>query len=183
MDFLPLFIPDVILIKPRVFGDDRGYFLESWERRKFASGGIDCDFVQDNHSGSLRGVLRGLHYQVKRPQGKLVRVVEGEVYDVAVDMRRSSRSFGRWVGARLSAANRDMLWVPAGFAHGFLVLSPFAQVLYKCTDYYAPEYERSLLWNDPQLGIEWPLQEVAGKVTLSAKDSAGELLGQAETFP
>lgn len=183
MDFQPSSIPEVILIKARVFGDDRGYFLESWERRKFASGGIDFDFVQDNHSGSSRGVLRGLHYQVERPQGKLVRVVEGEIYDVAVDMRRSSRFFGRWVGARLSAANRDMLWVPAGFAHGFLVLSAFAQVLYKCTDYYAPEHERSLLWNDPQLGIDWPVQDVAGKVTLSAKDSGGALLGQAETFP
>lgn len=183
MEFLPTSIPEVVRIKPRVFGDDRGYFLESWERRAFTAGGIDQEFVQDNHSGSSRGVLRGLHYQIRSPQGKLVRVVEGEVYDVAVDMRRSSRSFGRWVGTRLSAANREMLWVPPGFAHGFLVVSPFAQVLYKCTDYYAPEHERSLLWNDPHLGIDWPLPEVEGPVILSAKDENGALFNSADAFP
>ena len=183
MDFLPASIPEVVRIKPRVFGDDRGHLYVSWERKVFAAAGLDCQFVQDNHSGSSRGVLRGLHYQIRQPQGKLVRVVEGEVYDVAVDLRRSSRSFGRWVGVRLSAANREMLWVPPGFAHGFLVLSAFAQVLYKCTDYYAPDQERSVLWNDPQLGIKWPLPEVGGQVILSAKDSSAALLGNAATFP
>ena len=183
MEFLPSPIPEVVRIKPRVFGDDRGHLYVSWERKVFAAAGLDCQFVQDNHSGSSRGVLRGLHYQIRQPQGKLVRVVEGEVYDVAVDLRRSSRSFGRWVGARLSAASREMLWVPPGFAHGFLVLSPFAQVLYKCTDYYAPEHERSVLWNDPTLAIDWPLEEIEGQVILSAKDSSAALFGSAATFP
>jgi dTDP-4-dehydrorhamnose 3,5-epimerase len=183
VEFEPLSIPEVILIRPRVFGDDRGYFLETWERRKFAAGGIDYDFVQDNHSGSARGVLRGLHYQTTQPQGKLVRVIEGEVYDVAVDLRRSSLTFGRWVGVRLSSVRREMLWIPPGFAHGFLVLSAYAQFLYKCTDYYAPAHERSLLWNDPSVGIEWPLNEVGGALILSEKDSHGSALSETETFP
>jgi dTDP-4-dehydrorhamnose 3,5-epimerase len=183
MRFEPLAIPEVVLVRPRVFGDDRGYFLESWERRKFAAGGIDAEFVQDNHSGSARGVLRGLHYQIRQPQGKLVRVAEGEVFDVAVDMRRSSPTFGRWVGARLTAAGHEMLWVPPGFAHGFLVLSPFAQFLYKCTDYYAPEHDRCLRWDDPQGGIVWPLAEAGGAVTVSDKDGRGVAFAAAEHFP
>ena len=183
MEFERLAIPDVILIRPRIFGDDRGYFFEAWERRKFAAGGIDHDFVQDNHSGSSRGVLRGLHYQVQQPQGKLVRVLEGDVFDVAVDLRRRSPYFGRWVGARLSAATREMLWIPPGFAHGFLVLSEFAQFFYKCTDFYAPEHDRSLLWSDESIGIDWPLQEVGGRVNLSDKDARAKSLALAETYP
>lgn len=181
MKFEPTSIPDVVLIRPRVFFDERGYFLETWERRKFAIGGIDHEFVQDNHSGSSRGVLRGLHYQVRQPQGKLVRVIEGEVFDVAVDLRRSSATFGRWVGMRLSSVNREMLWIPPGFAHGFLVLSAYAQFLYKCTDYYAPEHERTLLWDDPEVGVAWPLQDVGGKVTLSAKDAIGTAFAGIDT--
>jgi dTDP-4-dehydrorhamnose 3,5-epimerase len=164
-----------------VFGDERGFFFESWNRRAFAQiAGRDWEFVQDNHSGSARNVLRGLHYQVRQPQGKLVRVVAGEVFDVAVDLRRSSPTFGRWVGERLSAQNRRMMWVPSGFAHGFLVLSESAEFLYKTTDYYAPEHERTLLWNDPALGIAWPLE---GEPLLKPKDAAGVPLAQAETFP
>jgi dTDP-4-dehydrorhamnose 3,5-epimerase len=178
MEFEPLSIPEVVLIRPRVFGDDRGYFLETWERRKFAAGGIDHEFVQDNHSGSSHGVLRGLHYQIRQPQGKLVRVIEGEVFDVAVDLRRSSATFGRWVGVRLSSVDREMIWIPPGFAHGFLVLSAYAQFLYKCTDYYAPEHERTLLWNDPAVGIAWPLHEVDGGVVLSEKDANGRAFSE-----
>jgi dTDP-4-dehydrorhamnose 3,5-epimerase len=171
----------VLVIEPAVFGDARGSFFESWNRRAFATlVGRDVDFVQDNHSASARGVLRGLHYQVKQPQGKLVRVVEGEVYDVAVDLRRSSPTFGRWVGERLSAGNRRMMWVPAGFAHGFLVLSNRAQFLYKTTDYYAPEHERTLLWNDPKVGVVWPLE---GEPVLKPKDAFAATLSDAETFP
>ncbi len=164
-----------------MFGDARGFFFESWNRREFASlVGRDVEFVQDNHSASARGVLRGLHYQVRQPQGKLVRVVTGEVYDVAVDLRRSSPTFGRWVGERLSAENRRMMWVPAGFAHGFVVLSETAEFLYKTTDYYAPEHERTLLWNDPALAIDWQFE---GTPLLKPKDAAGVPLAQAETFP
>ena len=174
-------IPGVLLIEPTVFGDARGFFYESWNQRAFdALVGREVRFVQDNHSSSARGVLRGLHYQVKSVQGKLVRVIEGEVYDVAVDLRRSSPTFGRWVGDRLSAANRRMLWVPEGFAHGFVVLSERAQFLYKTTDYYAPEHERTLLWNDPALGIPWPLD---GEPLLKAQDAAGTPLARAEAFP
>jgi dTDP-4-dehydrorhamnose 3,5-epimerase len=173
-------IPEVLVIEPAVFGDARGFFFESWNQRAFdAAVGREVRFVQDNHSASTRGVLRGLHYQVKSAQGKLVRVIEGEVYDVAVDIRRSSPTFGRWVGERLSAANKRMLWVPVGFAHGFLTLSESAQFLYKTTDYYAPEHERTLLWNDPALGIPWPLE---GAPLLKPKDAAGAPLAQAETF-
>jgi dTDP-4-dehydrorhamnose 3,5-epimerase len=171
--------PDVLLLAPRVFGDARGFFLESYNRRTLAAFGIDAEFVQDNHSRSARGVLRGLHYQIRQPQGKLVRVVAGEVYDVAVDLRRSSPLFGQTVGMILSADNKHMLWIPPGFAHGFLVLSESAEFLYKTTDYYAPEFERSLLWNDPALAIAWPLE---GAPTLSEKDRSGVPLERAEVF-
>ena len=181
MKAIPTAIPDVLVIEPAVFGDARGAFFESWNQRAFdALAGREVRFVQDNHSSSTRGVLRGLHYQLQNAQGKLVRVTEGEVFDVAVDLRASSPTFGRWVGERLSADNRRMLWIPEGFAHGFLVLSERAQFLYKTTDYYAPAHERTLLWNDPALGISWPLE---GEPTLKPKDAAGALLAQAETFP
>lgn len=181
MKAIPTAIPEVVVLEPQVFGDARGFFFESWNRRAFAqAAGRDWEFVQDNHSASARGVLRGLHYQVRQPQGKLVRVVAGEVYDVAVDLRRASPTFGRWVGERLSAENHRMLWVPPGFAHGFLVLSDRAEFLYKATDYYAPQHERTLLWNDPALGIAWPLE---GEPLLKPKDAAGAPLAQAETFP
>ena len=173
-------IPDVRMIEPKVFGDARGFFFESWNARAFAAAGIDVAFVQDNHSRSHRGVLRGLHYQIEHAQGKLVRVVEGEVFDVAVDLRRSSPTFGRWVGERLSAQNRRMMWIPAGFAHGFAVLSESAEFLYKTTDYYAPDDERTLLWNDPAIAVAWPL---AGAPVLKPKDAAGTPLAQAETYP
>ena len=172
-------LPGVKLIEPRVFGDDRGFFLESWNARAFAGAGIDADFVQDNHSRSARGVLRGLHYQIVAPQGKLVRVVQGAVFDVAVDIRRSSPHFGRWFGAELSAENKRMLWVPPGFAHGFSVLSETADFIYKCTTYYAPDHERGIAWNDPVIGIEWRL---AGTPVLSAKDAAAPPLADTEVF-
>ena len=173
-------IPGLVILEPRVFGDERGFFFESYNRRAFREAtGTDPDFVQDNHSRSARNVLRGLHYQVSKPQGKLVRVVAGEVWDVAVDLRRSSPTFGRWMGMTLSAANRRMLWVPEGFAHGFVVVSDGAEFLYKTTDYYAPEHERSLLWNDPALAIPWPLQ---GEPILKPGDANGTPLARAETF-
>jgi dTDP-4-dehydrorhamnose 3,5-epimerase len=172
-------IPDVLVVEPKVFGDPRGFFLESWNAKVFAEAGISATFVQDNHSRSPRGVLRGLHYQIRQPQGKLVRVVAGEVLDVAVDLRCASPTFGRWVGERISADNKRMVWIPPGFAHGFLVLSDSADFLYKTTDYYAPEHERVLAWNDPELGIKWPL---AGTPTLSARDAAGARLNDAELF-
>ena len=181
MQRIPTTIPEVCLLEPKVFGDERGFFMESWNRRVFAELGIHLDFMQDNHSRSQKGVLRGLHYQVKQAQGKLVRVVSGAVFDVAVDMRKSSPTFGRWEGAILSAENKLMLWVPPGFAHGFLTLSDSADFLYKATDYYAPEYERSLLWNDPAIGIDWPLTGISP--LLAAKDAAGTLLKDAETYP
>ena len=174
-------IPDVLIIEPKVFGDERGFFYESFNAAAFeAATGLKRQFVQDNHSKSQRGVLRGLHYQIQQPQGKLVRVVAGEVFDVAVDLRKSSPSFGRWFGTHLSAQNQRQLWIPEGFAHGFVVLSESAEFLYKTTDYYAPEHERSLLWNDPALGIQWPIDEAP---QLSAKDQAGKLLRDAELFP
>jgi dTDP-4-dehydrorhamnose 3,5-epimerase len=172
-------IPDVKLVEPRVFGDDRGFFFESWNRRALAAGGVDVDFVQDNHSRSRRGVLRGLHYQVAHAQGKLVRCVAGEVYDVVVDLRRSSPTFGRSLGLVLSAENRRMLWVPPGFAHGFLVVSESADFLYKTTDYWYPQHERTLLWSDPALAIDWPL---AGAPVLAAKDAAGTPLASADLY-
>lgn len=174
-------LPDVQIIEPQVFGDDRGFFYESFNARQFADlTGIDCTFVQDNHSRSARGVLRGLHYQVQHAQGKLVRVSAGEVFDVAVDIRHSSPTFGRWVGTLLSAENKRQLWIPEGFAHGFLVLSEFAEFLYKTTDYYAPQHERCIRWDDPQLAIDWPL---ATSPLLSGKDQAGTTLAAAELFP
>jgi dTDP-4-dehydrorhamnose 3,5-epimerase len=180
VNVVPTAVPGVVVLEPKVFGDARGFFLESWNRRAFAQAGIDADFVQDNHSRSSRNVLRGLHYQLRQPQGKLVRVVAGEIYDVAVDLRRGSPTFGRWAGVALSAENRRMVWVPAGFAHGFLVLSEAAEVLYKATDYYAPEHERTIAWDDPDLAIAWPL---AGAPVLSAKDAAGTRFRDAEVYP
>ena len=173
-------IADVLLLEPKVFGDARGFFYESYNRQTFAQAtGLDVEFVQDNHSRSSRNVLRGLHYQLRQPQGKLVRVTAGEIWDVAVDLRRGSASFGRWTAAALSAESRRMLWVPAGFAHGFIVLSEHAEVQYKATDYYAPEHERTLLWNDPALAISWPL---AGEPVMTDKDRRGKPLATAETF-
>ena len=172
-------IPDVLMIEPKVFGDSRGFFLESWNARAFAAAGIDASFVQDNHSRSHRGVLRGLHYQIEHAQGKLVRVIEGEVFDVAVDLRRSSATFGRNIGVALSAANRRMLFIPPGFAHGFLVVSDTAEFLYKTTDYWYPEHERTLLWNDAALGIDWPQGVVPA---LAAKDAAGVPLASADCY-
>ncbi|MCW3147636.1 dTDP-4-dehydrorhamnose 3,5-epimerase [Stutzerimonas stutzeri] len=180
MKIIETSIPDVLIIEPKVFGDERGFFYESFNAAAFeAATGLKRQFVQDNHSKSQRGVLRGLHYQIQQPQGKLVRVVAGEVFDVAVDLRRSSPSFGRWTGVLLNAENKRQLWIPEGFAHGFVVLSESAEFLYKTTDYYAPEHERSLLWNDPELGIQWPIDEPP---QLSAKDQAGKPLREAELF-
>ena len=178
--FIPTKIPDVILIEPKVFSDSRGFFLESYQKKGFAEAGIKFDFVQDNHSQSEQGVLRGLHYQIQQPQGKLVRVISGEIFDVAVDLRRRSTTFGKWVGDSLSSENRKMLWVPPGFAHGFVVTSTTAEVLYKATAYYAPQWERTIVWNDPTLNIVWPLNEKAP--ILSAKDKAGVLFNRAEIF-
>jgi dTDP-4-dehydrorhamnose 3,5-epimerase len=176
----PTAIPDVLLLEPKVFSDDRGYFFESYRDRDFQEAtGLQAAFVQDNHSMSTKGVLRGLHYQIRHPQGKLLRVVQGSVFDVAVDLRRSSPTFGRWVGARLSAENRRQLWIPPGFAHGFLALSETAEVLYKITDYWYQEHERTLLWNDPALAIAWP---VDGEPRLAAKDVAGQAFGEVELF-
>lgn len=181
MKAIPTDIPGLTILEPRVFDDERGFFFESYNRRAFGEAtGLDPDFVQDNHSRSARNVLRGLHYQVERPQGKLVRVVAGEVWDVAVDLRRSSPTFGRWVGVTLSAANHRMLWVPEGFAHGFVVTSDVAEFLYKTTAYYAPEHDRTLLWSDPALAISWPVQ---GEPILKPRDANGTPLAQAETFP
>ena len=179
MRVVPTAIPDVLVVEPRVFGDQRGFFFESWNRRALREAGLDADFVQDNHSRSARGVLRGLHYQIRHPQGKLVRVVAGEVFDVAVDLRRGSPTFGRHVAITLSAENRKMLWVPPGFAHGFCVTSESADFLYKTTDYWHPEHERTLLWSDPALGIAWP---VAGAPLVAAKDAAGTPLATAELY-
>ena len=180
MNVIPTAIPDVLIIEPKVFGDERGFFFESFNRRQFAGLiGRNVDFVQDNHSRSAKNVLRGLHYQIQQPQGKLVRVVQGAVFDVAVDIRRSSPTFGQHVGVELSADNKRMLLVPEGFAHGFVVVSDTAEFLYKTTDYWAPEFERSLAWNDPALGIQWPIQ---GEPSLSAKDQQAKALAEAEHF-
>jgi dTDP-4-dehydrorhamnose 3,5-epimerase len=181
VEFEPLSIPDVIVIRPRVFGDARGSFFESWEQRKFAAGGIAATFVQDNHSRSVQHTLRGLHYQIEQPQGKLVRVVSGCVLDVAVDLRRSSPTYGRWVAQELSAENRLALWVPSGFAHGFIVRSATADFLYKCTDFYAPHAERCIRWDDPDLAIDWGLPHGVQPL-LSAKDAAGQPFQAAECF-
>ncbi len=180
MNVISTAIPDVLIIEPKVFGDERGFFFESFNRRRFAElVGRDVDFVQDNHSRSAKNVLRGLHYQIQQPQGKLVRVAQGAVFDVAVDIRRSSPTFGQHVGVELSAENKRMLWVPEGFAHGFVVVSNTAEFLYKTTDYWAPEFERSIAWNDPAIGIQWPIQ---GEPSLSAKDQQAKALAQAEHF-
>ncbi len=180
MNVMPTVIPDVLIIEPQVFGDERGFFFESYNRRSFEEmTGVKTPFVQDNHSRSGKNVLRGLHYQIRQPQGKLVRAIAGEVFDVAVDIRRSMPTFGRWICERLSADNKRMLWVPPGFAHGFLVLSEYAEIQYKTTDYYAPEHERSILWNDPDLNILWPLQ---GQPILAEKDMKGSLFKEAEVF-
>lgn len=173
-------IPEVKIIEPVVFGDERGFFHETWNARSFSQAGLNIEFVQDNHSRSGRGVLRGLHYQLYQPQGKLVRVVAGRVFDVAVDLRQSSPTFGRWVGVELSAANKRMVWIPPGFAHGFVTLEDATDFLYKCTDFYAPEHDRTLMWNDPAIGIDWPLEGLV--LQLSAKDKLGKLLADAELF-
>ncbi|MBK9217407.1 MAG: dTDP-4-dehydrorhamnose 3,5-epimerase [Uliginosibacterium sp.] len=181
MKIIPTAIPDLLIIEPRVFGDARGFFLESFNARSFAEAtGLTLTFVQDNHSRSQKGVLRGLHYQLKQPQGKLVRVTSGRVFDVAVDMRRSSPSFGQWAGVELSGENHRQFWVPAGFAHGFVVLSDAADFLYKTTDYYAPEHERCLRWDDPTVGVAWPLDDLTPQ--LSAKDQAGLAFADCETY-
>ena len=176
----PTALPEVLVLEPRVFADDRGFFFESWNAQVFADAGIDAAFVQDNHSRSARGVLRGLHYQIEQAQGKLVRVIAGEVFDVAVDLRRSSPNFGRSVGVVLSAQSRKMMWVPPGFAHGFLTLSESADFLYKTTDYWNAKHERTLLWNDAALGIDWPL---SAPPVLAAKDAAGTPFAQADCYP
>jgi dTDP-4-dehydrorhamnose 3,5-epimerase len=179
MNVLPTPLAGVQVIEPKVFGDDRGFFYESWNARAFAAAGIPDTFVQDNHSRSARNVLRGLHYQIKQPQGKLVRVILGEVFDVAVDLRRSSSTFGKWAGVTLSSENKRMLSIPPGFAHGFLVTSDYAEVHYKATDYYAPEHERTLAWDDLTLAVTWPID---GQPILSEKDANGVRLAEAETY-
>lgn len=180
MKITPTSLPEVLVIEPQVFGDSRGFFYESFNARKFAElTGVQTEFVQDNHSKSGKNILRGLHYQIQQAQGKLVRVVSGEVFDVAVDIRKSSPNFGKWVGVNLSAENSRQLWIPPGFAHGFVVLSEQAEFLYKTTDYWAPEYERCLAWNDPEIGINWPISETP---LLSAKDQLGKSLSEAEVF-
>lgn len=173
-------LPGVLILEPKVFGDERGFFFESYNKKVLEKVGIKAEFVQDNHSRSVRNVLRGLHYQIMQPQGKLVRVIQGDVFDVAVDIRRSSPNFGKWVSFNLSAENKRAVWIPPGFAHGFLVLSEVAEFHYKTTDYWAPQHERCINWNDPELAINWPLQ---GEPTLSAKDKLGQALKYAELFP
>lgn len=179
MNVIETRLPGVLLLEPKVFGDARGFFLESWNRQAFKTHGLDMEFVQDNHSRSSKGVLRGLHYQLEMPQGKLVRVVSGAVFDVAVDIRKSSAHFGQWVGHELSADNQRMMWIPPGFAHGFLVLSDTADFLYKTTSYYAPQSDRGIRWDDPQIGVKWPLEEAP---VLSAKDRVQPLLADAEGY-
>ncbi|MBP0030283.1 dTDP-4-dehydrorhamnose 3,5-epimerase [Roseofilum sp. Guam] len=181
MQCIPTKIPDVLILEPKVFGDDRGFFFESYNHKRFAEiTGQSVEFVQDNHSRSVKGVLRGLHYQIQQAQGKLVRAAVGEILDVAVDIRKSSPYFGQWVSCLLSAQNHRQLWIPPGFAHGFVVLSEIAEVLYKASDYYAPQHERSILWNDPDIGIDWQIEGL--EPTLSAKDQAGKLLSDAEVY-
>ncbi len=182
MNIIDTDIPDVKILKPEVFGDDRGFFIETWRAETFKKQVADIDFVQDNHSKSGQGVLRGLHYQIRHPQGKLVRVVVGEAFDVAVDIRKQSTTYGHWVGTRLNADNKEMLWVPPGFAHGFYVLSAAVELIYKCTDYYFPEYDRSIKWDDPDIGIDWPLLDGKPPV-LSEKDQQGRTFKTAEVYP
>lgn len=179
-DIIPTNLPEVLILEPKVFGDDRGFFFESFNQKNFAAAtGLDINFVQDNHSRSVKGVLRGLHYQIQHPQGKLVRVTKGAVFDVAVDLRRTSPNFGKWTGLTLSASNYRQLWVPPGFAHGFVVTSDDAEFLYKTTDYWYPEYERSLLWSDPTVNIQWPID---GLPQLAEKDALGKLLSEIDVF-
>lgn len=180
MQFIPLEIPEVILINPDVYRDNRGFFMESWQKRKFTEAGIGLEFVQDNHSKSSKHVLRGLHYQIQQPQGKLIRVIQGKVFDVAVDLRRESPTFGKWVSATLSSENFNMLWIPPQFAHGFFVLSETAEFVYKATDFYEPKFERSILWNDPDIGVVWPIANEAP--IMSEKDKNGLYLRDAEVF-
>jgi dTDP-4-dehydrorhamnose 3,5-epimerase len=181
MEFVKTKIPEVIILRPKVLGDDRGFFMETYRENDFGAAGIKGAFLQDNHSGSRQGILRGLHYQVRQPQGKLVRAINGEVFDAAVDLRHRSTTFGWWVATVLSAQNKEQIWIPPGFAHGYYVLSEWAEVAYKATDYYAPEWERTLLWNDPTLAIEWPL--LNGRLPiLSDKDAQGKSLSEAELF-
>jgi dTDP-4-dehydrorhamnose 3,5-epimerase len=181
MRFEPTSIPDVILITPQVFGDERGFFMETYQAQRFGAAGLPFIYVQDNHSGSQHGSLRGLHYQIRQPQGKVIRVLVGEIYDVAVDLRRWSPTFSQWVGIELSAKNKFQIWVPPGFAHGFYVMSDWAEVAYKATDYYAPEWERAMLWNDPALGITWPIPEGEQPI-LSSKDKQGMPLAESEVY-
>jgi len=181
MKFLATNLPGVVKIEPSVHSDDRGYFMETWQARRFSDAGIGEDFVQDNFSQSSKGTLRGLHYQIEQAQGKLVRVVQGEVFDVAVDLRKSSPNYGQWVGDLLSAENKHQLWIPPGFGHGFLVMSETAEFEYKCTDYYAPDFERSIRWDDPDIGIEWPLPD-GEQPKLSSRDAAAPFLKDAETY-
>ena len=181
MQFIPTSIPDVVMIQPEVFGDARGFFMETYRANLFSATGIPDYFVQDNHSGSQKGTLRGLHYQIRQTQGKLVRVVVGKLFDVAVDLRKSSPTFGQWVGEILSVENRRQLWIPPGFAHGFYVLSDWAEIVYKTTDYYAPEWERSILWNDPAINIQWPIISDSQPL-LSGRDQQGKLLADADIF-
>ena len=181
MKLISTALPDVLCIEPQVFGDERGFFMETWRDSWLQDAGVDVRFVQDNHSMSRKGILRGLHYQIQDPQGKVVRVVRGEVFDVAVDIRSYSPTFGQWAGMTLSEENKRMMWVPPGFAHGFVVLSDEAEFVYKCTSYYAPEYDRTLLWNDPQIGVQWPLEK-AGELLLSEKDRNGTAFSEAEFF-
>lgn len=180
MKITPTKIADVVLIEPKVYPDGRGFFFESYQKQRFVEAGIPFDFVQDNHSKSTQGVLRGLHYQIQQPQGKLVRVIAGEIFDVAVDIREKSPTFGKWVGDYLSADNRKMIWVPAGFAHGFFVTSPEAEIIYKTTDYYAPQWERTISWNDPTINIDWPTDNA--DPVLSPKDAGGKSFEEAEIF-
>jgi dTDP-4-dehydrorhamnose 3,5-epimerase len=181
MNIQPTSIPDLMLIEPKVFGDQRGFFMETYQEKRFDQAGIPARFVQDNHSGSYQGTLRGLHYQIQQAQGKLVRAVVGEIFDVAVDLRKSSPTFGKWEGFCLSAENKLQLWIPPGFAHGFYVLSDWAELVYKASDYYAPESDRTLIWNDPQVGIDWPLLEGLEPV-ISDKDLQGKLLREADVY-
>jgi dTDP-4-dehydrorhamnose 3,5-epimerase len=181
MNFLPTANPDVVFVEPHLFDDARGFFMETYRADRMTVAGIPDHFVQDNHSGSRKNILRGLHYQIRQPQGKLVRAVSGEIFDVAVDLRRSSPSYGRWIGGVLSSDNKRMLWVPPGFGHGFYVLSEWAEVLYKATEYYAPEWERTLIWNDPTVGIRWPIP-AGGVPVLSSKDAMGSQLVDAEVY-
>jgi dTDP-4-dehydrorhamnose 3,5-epimerase len=181
MKFTPTAIPDIIVVEPEIFGDARGFFFESYQAREFAQSGISSMFVQDNHSGSRQGTLRGLHYQIRQSQGKLLRVIAGQIFDVAVDLRRDSPTFGKWVSAILSAENKLQFWVPPGFAHGFYVQSEWAELIYKTTDYYAPQWERTIRWDDPQLAVDWPLVDGQPPI-LSAKDGQGQPFSEAELF-